>query len=173
MWRGGLSAPQSIYVHADRPLISENGTSTLVHEWMHVSLGLSARQGYDWIVEGLAEYYSLELLRRSGTITERRFDRAMAKMNEWSKEAETLCAASSSGATTALAVRLMHALDREIRAKSAGSQSLDDVVYSLVAAGETLDLDQLRRSAAAAAGADPDALHSSRLPGCRRLAANP
>ena len=36
MWRGGLSASNSLFLHADRPLISENGTSTLVHELTHV-----------------------------------------------------------------------------------------------------------------------------------------
>ena len=36
MWRGGLSGPRSLYLHSDRPLISENGTSTLVHEMVHV-----------------------------------------------------------------------------------------------------------------------------------------
>ena len=38
MWRGGLSAPQSIFIHAERPLISENGTSTLMHEIMHICM---------------------------------------------------------------------------------------------------------------------------------------
>lgn len=28
MWRGGLSSPNSFFVHTDRPLVSENGTST-------------------------------------------------------------------------------------------------------------------------------------------------
>ena len=173
MWRGGLSAPQSIYLHADRPLISENGTSTLIHEWMHVSLGLSARRGYDWIVEGLAEYYSIELLRRSGTITERRFERAMAFMDEWAEDAKTLCAPSSSGPTTALAVRTMLALNQEILSKSGGEKSLDGVVYALVATGAQLDLDNLRRTAAEIIGEDSDVLHSGRLPGCRKLDATP
>ena len=32
MWRGGLSGPSSMFLHSDRPLISENRTSTLLHE---------------------------------------------------------------------------------------------------------------------------------------------
>jgi hypothetical protein len=83
MWRGGLSAPQSLYIHSDRPLLSENGTSTLLHELLHVSLGFAAEIGYDWILEGLAEYYSLEVLRRSGTISATRFERALADLAEW------------------------------------------------------------------------------------------
>ena len=45
MWRGGLSGPGSLFLHADRPMISENGTSTLVHEMMHVANRLEAQPG--------------------------------------------------------------------------------------------------------------------------------
>ena len=37
MWRGGLSGFQSLYIHQGRPLVSENGTSTLLHELAHVA----------------------------------------------------------------------------------------------------------------------------------------
>ena len=49
MWRGGLSGSGSIYLHADRPLISQNGTSTPLHEMVHVASGLhgSRRCGLD------------------------------------------------------------------------------------------------------------------------------
>ncbi|MEM9058068.1 MAG: hypothetical protein AAGD86_11350 [Pseudomonadota bacterium] len=60
LWRGGLSGPASVYLHADRPLISENGTSTLLHELVHVACGWRAAPGDDWIVEGVAEYYAIE-----------------------------------------------------------------------------------------------------------------
>ncbi len=80
MWRGGLSGAASIYLHADRPLISQNGTSSLLHEMVHVASGLHGTGGADWIVEGLAEYYSLELLRRSNTISEQRFDAALRRL---------------------------------------------------------------------------------------------
>ncbi len=94
MWRGGLSAPSSIFIHAERPLISENATSTLAHEVVHVALGLSADSGFDWIVEGLAEYYSLELLQRGGAITPRRYKRALEKQAQWAAEASKLCGES-------------------------------------------------------------------------------
>ena len=67
MWLGALSAPNSIFVHADRPLISGNGTSTIVHEMVHVLLrDLSIHREHDWITEGLAEYLSLWAMWRSG-----------------------------------------------------------------------------------------------------------
>ena len=50
-----MSGPGSLYVHADRPMISENGTSTMLHELVHVAMGVSGSAHDDWLVEGLAE----------------------------------------------------------------------------------------------------------------------
>lgn len=132
MWRGGLSAPASLYIHADRPLISENGTSTLMHELTHVGLGLSAEKGADWIIEGFAEYYSLQLLLRSGTIAPRRFEKAIEGLEEWGARSSDLCGTRSSGASTAQATFIMSQLDNELKLASKESSSLDDVMRSLV-----------------------------------------
>ncbi len=128
MWRGGLSAPASVYIHADRPLISENATSTLVHEIVHVAMDVTAEEGFDWIVEGLAEYYSLELLQRGGAITARRYRRAIEKQSEWANDATKLCSPESTGAATALAVIVFRQLADELRKETAGKVSLDDVL---------------------------------------------
>lgn len=170
MWRGALSGPQSIYVHAERPLISENGTSTLLHEVMHVALGVNAEPGFDWIVEGLAEFYSLEILRRSGTLAAKRHASAMEQLETWSKSARTLCGPSSSGATTALAVVTLASLDAEIKKASSGEAGLDDALGTLLKSGEAFGLTSLRSAAAELIGQKPDALHIDRLPGCRKLA---
>jgi len=170
MWRGGLSAPQSLFLHAERPLISENATSTLLHEVIHMSLGLTARDGYDWIIEGLAEYYSLQLLQRSGTISSARFAAAQAELSDWAKTAGNLCGPTSSGATTALAVTVLDALNNEIIEKSAGEMSLDDVARELWRLDEKTDLAQLTVVAGNLIGHKPDALHSDMLPGCRTIA---
>ena len=172
MWRGGLSAPRSLYVHADRPLISENATSTLLHEVMHLSLALSAGDGYDWIVEGLAEYYSLELLNRSGSISDSRYALARADLADWATRATTLCRQSSTGATTALAVGILSALDREIRDLSDGNASLDDLVRELTALGPEIGLADLTDIAERIAGTKPDVLHIDNLPGCRNITTN-
>jgi hypothetical protein len=169
MWRGALSAPQSFYMHADRPLISENGTSTPLHELMHVALGITAERGYDWIVEGFAEYYSLELLRRSGSISLPRYDAAIDELRRWSQSAESLCNRHSTGADTALAVTVMHALDREIDNKTDGRHDLDDLLYTLLTSGRKMSLDQLRDEAGRLIGKNPDALRNKRLPGCAML----
>ena len=172
MWRGGLSGPQSLFLHADRPLISENSTSTLLHEVLHSTLRVSAAPGYDWLVEGVAEYYSLELLRRSGTISEARFQLAMQSQVKWSESAEKLCKDSSSGASTALAVTVFAALDREIRDRSAGTASLDDVVRAMRAGNNGISLADLQTIVENLSGAKSDVLRLDKLPGCRSIESN-
>ena len=141
MWRGGLSGPDSLYLHADRPLISENGTSTLLHELVHVATGLRGAEGGDWVVEGLAEYYSLKLMWRSGTITDQRYETAFEKLAEWGKKAEgsRLDGPSAVGPLQARAVLIMRALDREIYKATKKEASLDEVVRLLVTDGSKVD----------------------------------
>ena len=115
MWRGGLSGPNSVFVHASLPLISRDGTSPLLHELMHAMLGISPGPGGDWIVEGLAETYSLELLVRSRTLSKKRYEKALAQLAARGRQAPMLEVERSSGATTARAVTVLHALDRVIR----------------------------------------------------------
>ena len=166
MWRGGLSGPRSLFIHADRPLISENATSTLLHEIMHIALGNSAGEGADWIVEGLAEYYSLAILHRSGTISDKRYATAMRKQSEWGSSVDRLCDAKSSGAITARAVTLLSELDGEIRSMSNGRKSLDDVMAALAASENAITLGDFAALVRNIAGTDPDALSASRLAGC-------
>ena len=114
MWRGGLSGPRSLYLHADRPTVSENGTSTVIHELVHVATGWQADEGDDWLVEGLAEFYSLELLRRSGGISDSRFRRSVAALGQWAVREEALLSDPSKGASTALAVVVFDRLNNEL-----------------------------------------------------------
>lgn len=166
MWRGGLSGPRSLFIHADRPLISENATSTLLHEIMHIALGGSAGDGMDWLVEGLAEYYSLAVLHRSGTISDRRYAAAMRKQAEWGSSVSQLCESVSSGAITARAVTILDDLDSEIRTMSEGKKSLDDVLVALAASENIITLDDFAAIVRGITGADADALSASNLPGC-------
>jgi hypothetical protein len=166
MWRGGLSAPQSLYVHADRPLISENSTSTLLHEVLHSTLRLSSKAGYDWIVEGLAEYYSLELLRRSGSISQARFRIALENQMRWSKSAKKLCQRSSNGPATALAVVVLAALDTEIRSTTKGASSLDDLLRQLHRNRRPVDLTLLMNISKQLTNRTSDVLDIDNLPGC-------
>ena len=166
MWRGGLSASQSLYLHADRPLVSENGTSTLLHEVMHVVFGMRAEAGFDWIVEGLAEYYTVEILNRSGGLSANRTRRSLASLAEWAESVEVLCKDPSTGARTAFAVTLFAALDVEIRAATGNERSLDDVLDVLIKQPGRVDAEDLVAASTDIVGARPDALHEDALPGC-------
>ena len=168
MWRGGLSAPASFFLHGDRPLISENATSSLMHELMHTALRLRPREGNDWIVEGLAEYYSIELLRRGNAISTSRASKAFARQETWGEQSDALCSANSTAATTALAVTIFRKLNRELLAKSDGKVDLDTLLPLL--ANAEVDLDILAAAAEKLVGAVPDSLHSDNLPGCRSMA---
>jgi hypothetical protein len=160
MWRGGLSGPNSLYLHADRPLISANATSTLLHEMVHVVTSLRSRDGGDWIVEGLAEYYSLKIMWRSGTITTRRFRSGFKQLQEWGGhlELEDLEGPRARGPVTARAVLLFRELDREILRKSERAKSLDDVVKRLVSSGERVSLEVLRGAVEAVLGEPAETL---------------
>jgi hypothetical protein len=173
MWRGGLSAPDSLFIHSERPLLSENATSTLLHEVMHLALGLRSRPDFDWIVEGLAEYYSLEILKRSGTISDSRYAAARADQASWAQQAESLCQPVSSGPVTALAVTVFAELDEEIRDATKSRYSLDDVTRQLFTNREAVGIAELVAAAKDITGVKPDALHSSRLPGCVSIEPRP
>ncbi len=165
-WRGGLSGPRSLFIHADRPLISENATSTLLHEIMHIALGSGAGDGLDWIVEGLAEYYSLAILHRSGTISDRRYAAAIRKQADWGSSVNKLCGSISSGAITARAVTILTDLDNEIRTMSNGRKSLDDVMVALATSDQAITLGDFAAIVRQLAGSDPEALSASNLPDC-------
>ncbi|MBE7375347.1 hypothetical protein [Pseudomonas lopnurensis] len=132
MWRGGLSGPNSLYMHADRPLVSENGTSSLVHELVHVFSRIQDTDRSDWISEGLAEYYAIELVRRAGGMSEDRYQAVREHLSKWSRKVDSLRTENSTGPVTARAVLLLQELDKEIRQRSKSRHSLDDVSRGLM-----------------------------------------
>jgi hypothetical protein len=162
MWRGALSGPNSIYLHSGRPLISGNNTSTLVHELVHIVTGIRDEEGYDWIPEGLAEFYAVELLHRSGGMTDERYRKVRDFMQEWSADVETLRAKDSTGPRTARAVLFFHELDAEIRARTDNDKDLDDVVRLLMQE-RRVDADDLREASQSVAGGELETLRSPLL----------
>jgi hypothetical protein len=165
MWRGGLSGPWSLFLHQDRPLISENGTSTLMHELMHLAQRYSAEPGADWIVEGLAEYYSVEFMRRTGTLPQEQAERAFGWIRDYGRDVKSLRTDRSGGRITARAATLFADLDRELRRATGGEASLDDVARALTAAGEPVDLPALRSAFERLAGAPSALLAAGKVPG--------
>ncbi len=163
MWRGGLSGPRSLYLHSERPILSENGTSTLIHELVHVVTRVRGEVGDDWIAEGLAEFYSIELMRRSGLLTEARADKAFDWMRNHGKAIKTLHAERSFGPRTARAVTLFRALDAEIRQRTRDAQSLDDLVRALMALKRRVATTDLRGSVQTLTGQPSEVLQTSLL----------
>lgn len=163
MFRGGLSGPSSLFLHSDRPMVTENRTSPLLHELVHVAMGISGDETSDWIVEGFAEYYSIELLRRSGVIGPRRFKEATALQDTRGQRAPNLFVGASTGAVTARAVTVMLAVDSEIKEATRGKASLDDVAREFAKQRGEVSLSQFQALAAKVAGRPVRALERTAL----------
>lgn len=166
MWRGGLSGPNSLFLHADRPVVSENGTSPLMHELTHMITRIRGAKtdagNDDWIAEGLAEFYSFELLYRSGGITDERRAKIIANQKRWGRKVTHLRKRNSTGRITARAVVLMEALDQEIRQKSQGKYTIDNVTRDLMKKRK-VDLNDLQQSAERWIGAPASTLQTKLL----------
>lgn len=162
MWRGGLSGPRSLYLHASRPLFSGNGTSTPAHELVHVVTRLRGAEEDDWIVEGLAEYYAIELPHRAGLLTASRRGKALAWMRERGAPVKALRTDRSKDRVTARAVVLFAALDAEIAGATDGRRDLDDVVRRLIPQRE-VSREALRDAARAVIGGPSETLRTPLL----------
>ncbi|HVH04965.1 MAG TPA: hypothetical protein VNE71_03065 [Myxococcota bacterium] len=163
-WRGGLSAPASLYVHADRPLVTPDVTSPLLHELMHSALGIRSGHGGDWVVEGIAELYSLELLVRSKTISKKRYRKALEGLAVRGATVAALDVPSATGATTARAAAELHALDRELRRGSEERITLDDVVRRLAEERSAITTERFRTLVDQVAGRSLGAFFRARIP---------
>ncbi|WP_199775623.1 hypothetical protein [Microbulbifer pacificus] len=168
MWRGGLSGTRSLFMHADRPLISGNRTSSLLHELVHVATGIRGDKESDWIVEGIAEYYSLETLRRSGGISERRYHEALEDLAHWGSESPNLLVKRSAGPVTARATVVLHEVDKTIQKSSDGKSSLDDVVKILATERGEITLKKFRHLAEKEAGVPLPQLERTFLEGKKK-----
>jgi hypothetical protein len=117
----------------------------MLHELVHVALSSRPRKSDDWLVEGLAEYYSLEILRRTGGISQGRFDRTLLSLAAWVEREHAGLTNPSRGANTAYAVLMLHELDVQARSKQ---RSFDEIVSGLVSADQFTGVqlaEQLRR----------------------------
>ncbi len=138
MWRGGLSGSSSFYMHGDRPIRTPDRTSPYLHELFHVINPTRPGPDAAWVTEGLAEFYSVEIQRRIGTLDREGFHRALrsfARHGLWNRDFTR---------TTEFALRnnsaplVMWALDREIRDSTDEAHNLDDVVTELAQQGDTV-----------------------------------
>lgn len=128
MWRGSLAARESIYLNTRLPLVSESGSSALVRELAQVFGRINDEQRSDWISEGFAEYYAIELVRRAGGMSDERYQALQAKLARDSQKVTTLRGEQISPAQVSKAVLLLQELDGEIRLKTRNKRSLDDML---------------------------------------------
>ncbi len=135
MWRGGLSGEESFYMHGDRPLRSRDHTSPYLHELFHVAAPFRPASDAHWVTEGLAEYYSIELPRRDGSLSEKAYRRALELFGEHGVWGHDFTRSALPALRNNSAPLVMWALDRRIRAATENARRLDDVVTALAADG--------------------------------------
>jgi predicted metalloprotease with PDZ domain len=135
MWRGGLSGEDSFYMHGDRPLRSRDHTSPYLHELFHVAAPFRPGPDAHWVTEGLAEYYSIEIPRRLGSLSDDLYHRALelfAEHGVWGQDFTRTAAAALRNNSAPL---VMWALDHRIRTSTKNAHSLDTVVTALARDG--------------------------------------
>jgi hypothetical protein len=138
MWRGGLSGPQSIYLHRDRPLVDDDGTSPILHELTHVFMGAKAGPGGDWVVEGLAEYYAIEVLHRSGGMSAGERIDAHRRLRRKGRKVDELEVDRAKSRVTARSVAVLDRLDQRMRDLTDDRANLDLVLRRLVTLDEPI-----------------------------------
>ncbi|MCP2228237.1 hypothetical protein OKW12_003670 [Pseudomonas silensiensis] len=148
MWRGSLAARESIYLNTRLPLVSESGTSAVVRELAQVFGRINDKQRSDWISEGFAEYYAIELVRRAGGMSDERYESLHRRLVKDSQKVTTLRGEQANPAQVSKAVLLLQELDREIRLKTRNKRSLDDVLRGAMHLGsvDTKEFVQLAES---------------------------
>jgi hypothetical protein len=164
MWRGGLSGPNSLFLHAERPFITEDGSSPLLHELIH-SLGRNRPgEGGDWISEGFAEVYSVEMLRRSGAVSRERYQATRAAIVSRAAKGGDLRARSVYGDTTAKAADVLWQLDAVIAADTAGEKSLDDLFRAVAQDSEKFTTERLQTLAEGLTGSSLQGFFERHVP---------
>lgn len=152
MWHGGISGENSFFMHGKRPLRTPDKTSPYLHELFHVLQPYKPAPDADWIEEGLAEFYSLELQRRAGLVDAAAFARALDYFERYGKWDVDFSQQQDNAATNNSAPLVMYALDQRIQRATAGKKRLDDVVARLPKRGGTVDTARFLREVNAVSG---------------------
>jgi hypothetical protein len=95
-------------------------------------MGVSGPAHDDWLLEGLAEYYSVKILKVTGTLASRRYQLTLESLKDWGEPVDDLFVRRSAGPVTARAVTLLAELDDFLSERSRGRRSLDDVVRRII-----------------------------------------
>jgi predicted metalloprotease with PDZ domain len=114
-------------------------------------------------VEGVAEHYSREILRRSGAVSQEVFDETLDRLRRRGARVRRFVG-ESTGNETALAVAFFHDLDQRIRTATNDEKSLDDVVATFVDEVATIDRAGLIQRIREVTGYDAEELVAARIP---------
>lgn len=152
MWRGGLSGYRSMFLHADRPLRTADKTAPVLHELFHVAQPFRGAPDADWIIEGLAEYYSLELQRRAGELTATGVAKGLESFGKYGLWNVDMTKQHDNAATNNSAPLILWALDQRIQRETAGKKRLDDVVHLLAGKHREVDTAMFRGAVQAVTG---------------------
>lgn len=132
LWRGGLSGEDSLYLNHNLPLIASDYTSTVVHELFHIAQGFrKADEQADWIVEGLAEYYSLRVLREIRELPRSRFVKGIRKFDRQGLWGRNFLSTTQRDVLYNAAPLVMFYIDELIREATKGEATLRTVVKQL------------------------------------------
>jgi hypothetical protein len=132
MWHGGLSGENSLYIHRGVPNISEDRTSTLIHEYFHVCAGFNKDpRDAEWFIEGLAEYFSIRLLYDAGILTKEEFHAGIDMLASQGTWGYNLTRSKKRLVLYKNAPVVLYYLDESIRAKTGGKKSLKDAMAPL------------------------------------------
>ncbi len=153
MWHGGISGEGSFFLHARRGVRDPDQTSPFLHELFHVLQPFKPAGDADWFVEGLAEFYSLELQRRAGLLTQRRFLKGLRSFERYGLWNVDLRTQRDNAATNNTAPLVLYALDQRIQRLTAGKARLDDAVRRLSQHDGRVDSAAFKSAAEAVAGA--------------------
>ena len=99
---------------------------------MHVFSRINDSHHSDWINEGIAEYYAIELMHRAGGMSDERYQSVQRNLIKTSRKVTTLRGDRVDAATVARAVLLLRELNAEIRQQTSNEKSLDDVCRGLM-----------------------------------------
>jgi predicted metalloprotease with PDZ domain len=121
---------------------------------MHSLMRARPGDDADWIVEGLAELYSVSILRRSGTLSAKRYESAIAGLRERARKGGPLRAEQVDGDGRARAAIVLLELDETIRKATGGGSNLDHVVQRIADLRDPVTTEGFRELAEAVAGRD-------------------
>jgi len=152
MWHGGISGKDSFFMHAKRPLRTPDRTSPYLHELFHVLQPYRPAADADWIEEGLAEYYSLELQRRAGLLDASEFSLGLEYFKRFGLWHVDLTTQQDNAATNNSAPLIMFAIDQRVQRATAGARRLDDVVIALARDGGVVSTESFQRVVERVAG---------------------